>query len=95
MAFCPFKGRLNQIEKILYLVSERNNDNLKIVFPLKHMSKYEVMKAIPSNILKLTWSCRYPEGAENWNLQRCHKCSACKVIDKVLEENKNEFPEFQ
>ncbi|MCH2021136.1 MAG: 7-cyano-7-deazaguanine synthase [Saprospiraceae bacterium] len=89
-----FQDRLKQIEKILYLVSERNRDDLKIIFPLKHMSKYEVMKVIPNEILELTWSCRYPEGTDNWNLQRCHKCPACKVIDQVLNEHKNEFPKL-
>lgn len=86
-----FQERLDQIEKILYLVSERNKETLKIVFPLKDMFKYEVMKSIPPNILKLTWSCRYPEGAANWELKRCHKCSTCKTIDNALEKHPNEF----
>lgn len=86
-----FQDRLDQIEKILYLVSERTKDTLKIVFPLKEMTKYEVMKTMPLSILKLTWSCRYPEGAANWELKRCHKCSTCIIIDKVLEKHPNEF----
>jgi 7-cyano-7-deazaguanine synthase in queuosine biosynthesis len=86
-----FQERLNQIEKILYLVSNRNKETLKIVFPLKNKLKHEVMKAIPPNILKLTWSCRYPEGTANWELKRCHKCSTCKTIDKVLEKHPKEF----
>ena len=89
-----FQERLDQIEKILYLVSERTPQDLKIVFPLKDKMKYEVMKSIPPHILKLTWSCRYPEGAPNWELQRCHKCSTCKIIDGVLEKHPNEFPEM-
>lgn len=86
-----FQDRLDQIEKILYLVSERTKENLKIVFPLKDMSKYAVMKAVPPSILNLTWSCRYPEGAANWELKRCHKCSTCTIIDKVVEKHPNEF----
>lgn len=86
-----FQERLDQIEKILYLVSNRSKETLKIVFPLKNKLKYEVMKAIPPNILQLTWSCRYPEGAANWELKRCHKCSTCKTIDKVLEKHPKEF----
>ncbi|BDS10004.1 7-cyano-7-deazaguanine synthase [Aureispira anguillae] len=86
-----FQDRLDQIEKILYLVSERTKENLKIVFPLKEMPKYEVMKAIPPAILALTWSCRYPEGAANWELKRCHKCSTCLIIDEVLQKHPNEF----
>lgn len=87
-----FQERLDQIEKILYLVSERTAENLKIVFPLKEMSKYEVMKAIPPSILPLTWSCRYPEGAGNWQLKRCHKCATCQIIDQVFKQHPKAFP---
>jgi 7-cyano-7-deazaguanine synthase in queuosine biosynthesis len=86
-----FETRLSQIEKILYLVSERDSDTLKIVFPLQQKLKYEVMKIIPPEILALTWSCRYPEGDDQWQLKRCHKCATCQTIDKVLEIHPGEF----
>jgi 7-cyano-7-deazaguanine synthase in queuosine biosynthesis len=86
-----FQDRLDQIEKVLYLVSERTAEDLRIVFPLKDMMKYEVMKSMPDNILKLTWSCRYPEGAAMWQLKRCHKCATCKTIDGVLEMHPGAF----
>jgi 7-cyano-7-deazaguanine synthase in queuosine biosynthesis len=92
-----FQDRLDQIAKILYLVSEKTPDTLKIVFPLKDMMKYKVMKSMPPEILKLTWSCRYPEGTdswENWDLQRCHRCSTCVTIDGALKAHPNEFPEL-
>lgn len=89
-----FQERLDQIEKILYLVSERSPDNFTIQFPLQEMNKYEVMKSLPSDILNLTWSCRYPEGAAQWHLKRCHKCSTCLTIDKVLQEHPDAFPDF-
>jgi 7-cyano-7-deazaguanine synthase in queuosine biosynthesis len=89
-----FDDRISQIEKILYLVSEKNKDNLNIVFPLKNMFKYDVMKAIPNNILKLTWSCRFPEEAPSWDLKRCKKCHTCKIVNDVLEKHVDEFPEM-
>jgi 7-cyano-7-deazaguanine synthase in queuosine biosynthesis len=89
-----FDDRISQIEKILYLVSEKNKDNLNIVFPLKDMFKYDVMKAIPNNILKLTWSCRFPVEAEGWDMQRCKKCHTCKVVNAVLEKHGDEFPDM-
>ncbi len=89
-----FQDRLDQIEKILYLVSEKSKDTLEIKFPLKDMTKYDVMRAIPKEILAMTWSCRYPEGAANWELQRCHKCHACVIIDEALEKGKGHFPEM-
>ncbi len=86
-----FEERLNQIEKILYLLSEKTPKTLQIVFPLKNMNKYAVMKSIPAALLPLTWSCRYPEGGQNWQLQRCHKCTPCQIIDKTLSMHPNEF----
>lgn len=86
-----FQNRLDQIEKILYLVSERTSSNLSIVFPLKDLPKYAVMKILPPELLALTWSCRYPEGAAQWQLKRCHRCATCRTIDQVLEQYPNEF----
>lgn len=86
-----FQDRLDQIERILYLVSERRPTDLEIRFPLKDKPKYEVMKSLPPEILALTWSCRYPEGAPQWELKRCHRCSTCNTIDQVLEAHSEEF----
>lgn len=86
-----FQKRLDQIEKILYLVSERTPDDLTIAFPLKDLPKYAVMKSLPPEILALTWSCRYPEGAPQWQLKRCHKCATCRTIDQVLDHHPDEF----
>ena len=86
-----FQERLDQIERILYLVSERTPDDLRIEFPLKDQNKYTVMKGLPPEILALTWSCRYPVGASNWELKRCHRCSTCKTIDRVIEAHPKEF----
>jgi len=87
-----FNERLNKIAKILYLVSGKNPDNLKIIYNFKNMDKYHVMKSIPPELLKLTWSCRYPEGSSEWTLIRCHKCPPCTIIDKVLKKYPGEFP---
>ncbi|MGH1337996.1 MAG: 7-cyano-7-deazaguanine synthase [Aureispira sp.] len=89
-----FQERLEQIEKILYLVGERTRENFRILFPLKDWNKYQVMKSVPSEILNLTWSCRYPEGAAQWALKRCHKCSTCITIDQVLEKHPTAFPGY-
>jgi 7-cyano-7-deazaguanine synthase in queuosine biosynthesis len=89
-----FEERLTQIEKILYLVGGRTPENFKILFPLKDWDKYTVMKSLPAEILNLTWSCRYPEGAAEWHLKRCHKCSTCLTINGVLAAHPEEFTYF-
>lgn len=89
-----FKERLEKIEKIFYLVSERTKDNFEILFPIKHLSKYEVMKSIPKDILGLTWSCRYPEIGTPYTFMRCHKCPPCKILDKVIQVYPNDFKDI-
>ena len=86
-----FDERLAQIEKILYLLSEKTPETLRICFPLQKMDKYQVMKAVPPHILALTWSCRYPVEGENWDMQRCHKCHTCLLVDKAIATHADEF----
>ena len=91
-----FEQRLEHIEKILYTVAERSHTDLQIVFPLKSMSKYEVMKSIPPDILPLTWSCRYPQGLQpDYSMVRCHECQPCTTIDAVLKTHPGEFPQLE
>ncbi|MCP4440266.1 MAG: hypothetical protein GY810_15080 [Aureispira sp.] len=86
-----FHDRISHIAKILYLVTKKNPQDLKIVFPLKDMYKYDVMKSMPIDLLALTWSCRYPKGGSNYNLIRCHQCPPCQTIDKVLLKHSTDF----
>jgi len=82
-----FQNRLNKIADILYLHSGKRREDLEIKFPLKSLSKYEVIKTISAELLQLTWSCRYPKIVAAWTYGRCHECPQCKVIDLVLKEN--------
>tara|TARA_B110000091_G_scaffold214512_1_gene268580 strand:+ start:6450 stop:7109 length:660 start_codon:yes stop_codon:yes gene_type:complete len=86
-----FVERLDKIAKILYLHTGKSKENLKIVFPVKNLSKYEVMNSIPNDLLELTWSCRYPKIVEMWTFGRCHECPQCKVINEVKKNNPGEF----
>ena len=89
-----FGLRLEKIAKLLYTASGRNAKDLHIKFPLKDLSKYEVMKSIPGKLLKLTWSCRFPRIGLPYTYVPCHDCPPCNIIDKVLEEYPDEFAEF-
>jgi len=88
-----FDERLDKIEKILRLHTGKSLEELEIFFPLKDKSKVEVMRLLPQELLNLTWSCRYPKIVGPWEFGRCHECPQCGVIDKVIEEYPNEFPE--
>jgi 7-cyano-7-deazaguanine synthase in queuosine biosynthesis len=82
-----FQNRLDKIAKILYIHTGKSREELKIDFPIKHLSKYEVIQSIPQELLSLTWSCRYPIIVAPWTFGRCHDCPQCKLIDNVLESN--------
>lgn len=82
-----FQNRLNKIADILYLHTQKSKETLKIEFPIRNLSKYEVIKSLPEELLQLTWSCRYPKIVAPWTFGRCHECPQCKVLDRVLEEH--------
>ncbi len=88
-----FYERLDKYAKILYLVADIDSTVFNIVKPLDKMSKYEIMKMLPPDILEHCWSCRYPVARETYSyqLERCHICPPCKVIDKVLNDHPDEL----
>lgn len=86
-----FDDRLDKIAKILYLHTGKSEKDFKIVFPVEDLSKYEVMKSIPLELLELTWSCRYPKIVERWTFGRCNECPQCKVINEVKRNHVGEF----
>lgn len=88
-----FEDRLKKIEQILRLHTDKSKSELEIHFPLKALSKVEVMRSIPRDLLQLTWSCRYPKIIAPWEFGRCHECPQCKIIDQVLEDHIGEFPD--
>lgn len=86
-----FNARLAKYVDILKLVADKNSENFCIKMPLNQMSKLEIMRMMPKEMLKMTWSCRYPVPKETYSytLERCHFCPPCKVIDKALETDKS------
>ena len=51
----------------------------QVLFPLLHLTKAEIVRDLPSNLLKLTWSCRTP------NIDKpCGECHACRLKFKAL-----------
>lgn len=82
-----FQKRLDKIAKLFYLSAERSPGDFKFSFPVREMTKKELLELLPESLLRLTWSCRYPEIGAPYTFVRCHKCPQCKVIDSVLNNN--------
>jgi hypothetical protein len=51
----------------------------KKIYPVINMTKKEVIESLPSELVKLSWSCRTPRYYEG-NPVRCMKCSSCKQL---------------
>jgi len=51
---------------------------INLVWPIKHMSKADVVKATPEDLLALCWYCRTPK-----NGKPCGECHTCKKVHSV------------
>lgn len=47
--------------------------------PIAHMTKKQIVEAIPAPLLELCWWCRTPVNGEP-----CHECLTCKQVDAAL-----------
>jgi hypothetical protein len=81
-------GREHNRLKLIKTTSKR--DDYEIIYPLIHMSKIDVVRAIPRDLLDLCWYCRVP-----LNNKRCGNCFTCKQVeesvDKIKEDNLLDF----
>ena len=53
----------------------------KVAYPLKNMTKAEIIKTLPPDLLDLCWSCRDPVRNDDAILP-CGICHACKQREK-------------
>ena len=52
---------------------------LEFEYPQLHMTKAEIIAAMPPELVKACWYCRTPQGG-----RPCHKCHTCKAVDAAL-----------
>ncbi len=53
------------------------------IYPVKDMSKAEVIAYLPQDLLHLTWSCRTPQRTQS-AFKRCGQCHTCQQIQEAL-----------
>ena len=51
----------------------------KLVYPMAHLTKAEVVRDLPADLRSACWWCRRPR-----NGQPCHECMTCKQVDPAL-----------
>lgn len=52
---------------------------VELVHPMIHMTKAEVVRDLPPELLALCWWCRRPKGG-----RPCHSCHTCQQVDAAL-----------
>lgn len=50
--------------------------NPKLVYPMLHLTKAEVVADLPDSLRQACWWCRRPKGG-----RPCHQCKTCKQVD--------------
>lgn len=55
---------------------------IELVHPMIHMTKAEVVRALPAELRALCWWCRRPRRGQ----QPCHECHTCRQVDAALAE---------
>ena len=56
-----------------------SNKAINYHYPLKGMTKKQVMEGLPKDLLELTWYCRTPK-----NNNVCGNCITCKEVREAL-----------
>jgi hypothetical protein len=89
--FFPIYGNETDREQtrrqVMQLTSKRE---VECIYPLVGLSKTDVMKMMPYELLKLCWYCRVP-----LNDEPCGNCHTCKQVNhgfpEVIEENLKKY----
>jgi 7-cyano-7-deazaguanine synthase in queuosine biosynthesis len=66
-------------ENILYYWAHRRN--IKITRPIVHLTKADIVRALPHDLFEASHWCRFP-GSRG---EPCHRCIPCKKVDNALE----------
>ena len=59
----------------------REKVSSEVSFPLKNMTKQEILNNMPQDLIDLCWSCREPV-RENGEIKPCGVCHACKQLQE-------------
>lgn len=52
-----------------------------LTYPIKHLTKAEIVAAMPADLLACCWWCRRPEPGP----KPCHDCYTCRLVDPALD----------
>ena len=55
-----------------------------IVLPLRDLTKAQIVRSMPPDLLKLTWSCRRPNYTEDGPVP-CGRCHPCQQLAEITD----------
>lgn len=58
-----------------------------LVYPMVHLTKEQVVRSMPRDLLELCWYCRTPVG-----VRPCGKCGTCRLVAPTLDLPRIEAP---
>lgn len=58
-----------------------HRNNIKIDRPIAHLTKADIVRALPDDLFQLSHWCRFP----NSHGEACHRCIPCRKVDAALE----------
>ena len=73
---------------------EEDNATRVKEFPLKNMTKDEVYKSLPTELVQLTWSCRTPKYVDGRPIE-CGRCKTCVTEMAGVERPKPDKAGFK
>lgn len=63
-------------EKVRYITN--------YLYPVAHLSKYQIWQMLPEELRKMAWSCRQPVYLEN-KISPCKKCRTCLEMKQIIK----------
>ena len=63
---------------------QRGRINPEVAFPIKDMTKRQIVEHLPTNLRQLTWSCRLPVKVQGMTVP-CGTCLPCQVLQDALK----------
>lgn len=63
---------------------QRDRIDPKVAFPIKDMTKRQIVEQLPTNLRYLTWSCRFPNKVDGMAVP-CGTCLPCTSLKDALD----------
>jgi len=71
--------RMKELDGVFRLMTKRMDNKPEFIYPIIDITKQDILKDIPHDLLNLTWSCRSPQQVGD-DFIKCGICPSCREI---------------